>query len=50
MPLTLEMLFLKKKKLFFWGDKKNIEEERKRRKKNKGEINRSEAMCGFVEK
>ena len=49
MPLTLEMLFLKKKNFFFLGDKKNIEEERKRRKKNKGEINRSEGMCGFAE-
>ena len=55
MPLTLEMLFLKKKKkkkeknFFFFGEKKNIKEERKRRKKNKGEINRSEGMCGFAE-
>ena len=35
---------------FFFWEKKNIEEERKRRNKNKGEINRSEGMCGFVEK
>ena len=30
-------------------EKKNIEEERKRRNKDKGEINRSDGMCGFAE-